>query len=118
MEEEMESIKPPTWSLFVACSSRDTRSDVGMFLFSPEGHKQLCNKFRFKATNNVAKYDALLARLRLVRKMQAKMLVINSDSQLVVSQVNRNFAAINKNIAAYLKLVMELLLAFEKFELA
>lgn len=49
--------------------------------------------------------------------MQVKKLLISCDSQLVVSQVNRSFIARNNNMTAYLKLVMNVLIGFEKFEL-
>lgn len=47
-----------------------------------------------------------------------KRLLINSDSHLVVSQVNGNFTAKDKSMVAYLKQVINLLSSFEKFELA
>lgn len=60
----------------------------------------------------------LFANLRLANKMQVrKLLIINSESQLIVSQVNDNFMARDKGMASYLKLVMDLLPSFEKFEL-
>lgn len=74
-------------------------------------------KVWIKATNNVIEYKALLAGLRLSRDIQVKRLYDNCDFQLVVSQVNGNFTAKDKSIAAYLKQVIELLLIFEKFEL-
>lgn len=49
--------------------------------------------------------------------MQVKRLLINNDPQLVVNQVNNSFLAKDKSMAAYLKLVMELIPNFEKFEL-
>lgn len=68
----------------------------------------------------MAKYKALLAGLRLARKMQVKRLHTNCDSQLVVSQVNGSFAAKDTSMAAYLKWAIEFPPpppAFEKFEL-
>lgn len=50
--------------------------------------------------------------------MQVKGLFINSDSQLIVSQVNNNFITRDNGVVAYLKLAMDLLSSFEKFELA
>lgn len=44
-------------------------------------------------------------------------LLINSDSQLIVIQVHVNFIAKDKSMAVYLKLVIDLLPSFEKFEL-
>ncbi|CAI9778484.1 unnamed protein product [Fraxinus pennsylvanica] len=87
-------------------------------LESPEGHKLNCAAILgFKASNNVAEYEALLAGLRLANELHVKRLTINSDSQLVVNQVNGNFAARDKHLATYLKLVMDFLPNFEKFEL-
>lgn len=48
--------------------------------------------------------------------MQVKKL-FNSDSQLVINQVNGNFTVRDKSTVAFLKLVMDLLLALEKLEL-
>lgn len=82
------------------------------------GHKLNCAiKFGFKASNNTAEYKALLAGLRLSRKIQVKRLMVSSNSQLVVSQVRGNFATRDKSMELYLKKVMELLLSFEKFKL-
>ena len=54
-------------------------------LISPKGHKITCAlKFGFKASNNEAEYEALLAGLRLAKKMKVGYLQIFSDSQLVV----------------------------------
>lgn len=112
----MELADPSTWNLFVDCSLEDIRSRTRVVLVSPEGHKFNCTvRFNIKATNNVAKYEALIAGLRLARKMQVKRLVINSDFQLVVSQSNDNFSLRDKSMTGYLKLVMEFVSAFEKF---
>lgn len=41
---------------------------------------QLCYKFRFKASNNDAKYEVLLTSCKLAKEMQVKRLTIMSDS--------------------------------------
>lgn len=87
-------------------------------MVSPDGHKLNCAiRFDFQASNNAAKYETLLAGLKLSMKMQVKRLLISCNSQLVVSQVKGDFAARDKNMAFYLKKVMELLPYFERFEL-
>lgn len=118
VEEEMEPVEPPTWNLYVDGSSGESGSDAGVVLISPEGHKLNCAvRFGFKATNNMAEYEALIARLRLAKEMQVRRLTIQSDSQLVVSQVGGEFAAKDKAMATYLKVVMRLLPNFDRFEL-
>lgn len=90
-----------------------------MVLVSLEGHKLHCVvRFGFKAFNNIAKYKAFLAGLRLAKDVQVKRLLINSDSHLVVSQGNGNFTVKDKSITKYLKQVINLLPSFKKFELA
>ncbi|XP_022880778.1 uncharacterized protein LOC111398055 [Olea europaea var. sylvestris] len=114
----MEPVEPPTWSLFVDGSSGETGSGAGVVLESLEGHKLNCTvRFSFKASNNAAEYEALLAGLRLAKEVQVKRLLVSSDSQLVVSQVNEKFATKDSGMAAYLKLVMNLVPHFERFEL-
>ncbi|GFS37316.1 hypothetical protein Acr_00g0051350 [Actinidia rufa] len=56
----------------------------------------------FKATNNEAEYEALLAGLRVAVELGAQSLEIFSDSQLVVNQVQRDYLAKDARMMAYL----------------
>lgn len=91
---------------------------VEVVLISLKDHKLNCKvSFRFKASNNITEYEALFTKLKLAKEMQVKRLVNSSYSQLVVSQVNGNFTARDRGVAAYLKLVKDLLSYFKNFEL-
>ena len=46
---------------------------------------------REKATNNIAKYEGLLAGLRIAAELGIKKLIIRGDSQLLVRQVNNDY---------------------------
>ncbi|XP_022894074.1 uncharacterized protein LOC111408560 [Olea europaea var. sylvestris] len=71
VDEIMEPIEPPTWNLFIDGSAGEVGSRARVVLISPEGHKLTSAvRFGFKATNNVAEYEALLAGLRLATEMQ------------------------------------------------
>ncbi|KAM1660329.1 hypothetical protein EV2_003428 [Malus domestica] len=59
-------------------------------------------RFKFKASNNEAEYEALLAGLRLAKHLGVKQIDIFNDSQLVVNQVTNNFDAKDSSMAAYL----------------
>ena len=84
-------------------SSNDIGSGVGMMFISPEGHKIHCTIcFGFKASNNEAKYSALIAGLCLAHKLQVCHMKILSDSQLVVNQINDIYLARWEKMAAYL----------------
>ncbi|XP_023914564.1 uncharacterized protein LOC112026112 [Quercus suber] len=56
----------------------------------------------FKASNNEAEYEALLAGLRLVSKLGARNVEVYSDSRLVVNQVQGSFEARDPRMKAYL----------------
>ena len=65
-----------------------------MMLISLELHKIHCGiHFGFKASNNEAIYDALIAGLRLMRELLIQNVKIFSDFQLVVNQVNDIYLA-------------------------
>ena len=84
-----------------------------MMLISPEGHKIHCAIcFGFKASNNEAEYEALIASLCLARKLQVRNVKIFSDSQLVVNQVNDIYLARGEKMAAYLDKAKEQLSSF------
>ncbi|XP_022881066.1 uncharacterized protein LOC111398385 [Olea europaea var. sylvestris] len=62
IEVTMEPAEPPTWNLFADGLSRKTGSEAGVVLESPEDHKPNCTvRFDFKASNNAAEYETILA---------------------------------------------------------
>ncbi|KAL5571885.1 hypothetical protein UlMin_021482 [Ulmus minor] len=102
------------WKLYVDGSSTETSSGAGIILVSPDGVKLSCAvRFKFKATNNQAEYEALLSGLRLAKEVSARHLTIYSDSQLVVSQVNSEFQAKGEKMASYLEKAKE---AMDQFD--
>jgi len=74
-------------------------------------------RFAFKASNNQAEYEALIARMLLAKEMGAKGLLAKSDSLLVTDQVTGEYQAIDPQMAAYLEYVQILRETFEVFEL-
>ncbi|KAL5539209.1 hypothetical protein UlMin_043494 [Ulmus minor] len=75
------------WTLTVDGSSNVNGAGIGLVLTSPEGDLiQQAIRCGFKATNNEAEYEALIAGLNLAKDMGIKKLSIHSDSQLVILQ--------------------------------
>ncbi|XP_022859985.1 uncharacterized protein LOC111380604 [Olea europaea var. sylvestris] len=87
VEEVMEPVEPPKLNMFVDGSAGDRFGSWG----SPG--------------------------LKFAKEMHVRRLHINSDFQLVVSQMNESFSARDKTMVSYLKMVMNLLLSFEKFKI-
>ncbi|KAM1776045.1 hypothetical protein ACFX15_042039 [Malus domestica] len=93
----------PAWSLYVDGSSNQQGCGAGLVLTTPDKVAiEYALRFKFKASNNEAKYESLLAGLRLAKHLGVKQIDIFSDSQLVVNQVTNNFDANDSSMAAYL----------------
>ena len=104
------------WKLHTDGASNDRCSGAGVFLETPEG-RSICYalKFNFRATNNEAEYEALLAGLKLARDLRIIAVEIYCDSQLVVCQVRGEYQARDRRLAAYLAQVQETLNQFEYY---
>ena len=69
-------------------SSTKKARGTNVVLISPEGEiLKYAIKLQFLATNNEAKYEALLTRLSLARVLEAKAPIVQVNSQLVVGQI-------------------------------
>ena len=56
-----------------------------MVLISPEGEiLKYAIRLQFPATNKEAEYEAFLTRLSLARVLEAKTLIVQANSQLVI----------------------------------
>ncbi|XP_074328176.1 uncharacterized protein LOC141666089 [Apium graveolens] len=107
------------WLLFVDGSSTADSAGAGIILISPGGFKvQQALKFEFPATNNVAKYEALIAGLRLATDLEAEIIDIFGDSQLVSKQISGEFKIHNEKMTQYLAKTQELLKKFSSWKLS
>ena len=73
-------------------ASRQTRARVGLQLKSPTGERiEHAIRLDFPASNNEIEYEAILAGIDLAKSVSSEKLIIRSDSQLVVRQVNGEY---------------------------
>ena len=61
-------------------------------------------RLQFSATNNEAKYEALLTGLSLAKALGAKNLIVYADSQLIIGQVKGDYEAKEERMQKYLKI--------------
>ena len=81
-----------TWKVFVDGSSTSKRASAGIVLQSPEGPViEQALTLGFKASNNEAEYEALIAKLNSAKILKARQLVVFSDSQLVTSLLSGDY---------------------------
>ena len=106
------------WTLYVDGASRQSGADIGLQLTSPTGERiEQEVRLSFSATNNESEYVAMIARLELALAMGAASLSIQSDSQLVVRQVNAEFESRDPRMTKYASLVKHKLNALSAWKL-
>ncbi|GAU41814.1 hypothetical protein TSUD_299800 [Trifolium subterraneum] len=114
----LELTNPQPWTLSVDDSSNLRGSGVGVVLEGSEGVLiEQSLRFAFKASNNQAEYEALIAGMKLAREMEVQELKAQSDSQLVANQVAGEFQTKDPQLAKYLEKVQEMAKYFTTFEL-
>ena len=92
-----------SWRVYVDGAANQRGSGVGLVLVSPKKitiEKSL--RLDFSATNNEAKYEALLVGMAMVRKIGGKEIEIFSDIRLVVGQVKGELEAKDVRLQEYL----------------
>ncbi|RDX73390.1 Retrovirus-related Pol polyprotein, partial [Mucuna pruriens] len=106
------------WYLSVDDSSNHTGSGAGVILEGPAGIViEQSLHFEFKASNNQAKYEALLAGMRLAQELEVKKLTAKSDSKLVTGQVNGEYQTKDPQLVKYWMKAKEMASMFENFVL-
>ena len=101
------------WKLSVDGASNAQGSEAGLILTSPEGIDiEYALRFGFRASNNEAEYEAVIAGLNLAHSLEVDQLVVYSDSQLVVNQIEDTYEAKSETMVLYLQKVRNLLKKF------
>ena len=96
------------WTLCIDGASRHSGVGIGLLLTSPTGEKiEQAVRLGFSASNNESEYEAMIAELELTLAVGANCLFIQSDSQLVVGQVNAEFESREPRMAKYASLIKQ-----------
>ncbi|CAL8122678.1 unnamed protein product [Prunus armeniaca] len=104
------------WQLRVDGVSNQKGAGAGVVIITLDGTLlEQVIMLGFPASNNEAEYEALLAGLRLAKKLSIKKLAIYLDSQLITSQASGEYMTKYPRMILYLDKVQELLKAFPTF---
>ena len=88
---------------------------AGIWIRPPIGEPKLLSyKLKFKCTNNVAKYEALILGLKALKDLQAQRINIQGDSELVIKQVQGSYQAKHPRLKSYKNLVFYLMEGFKE----
>ncbi|KAM1760275.1 hypothetical protein ACFX12_003165 [Malus domestica] len=104
------------WILHVDGASNYKGSGASVVLVTPDGSMlEQAITLGFKASNNKAEYEALLAGLRMAKDLAMKKLAIHFDSQLITSQATGEYTVKHPRMAQYLEKVRQQLEAFQTY---
>ncbi|XP_076925783.1 uncharacterized protein LOC143588740 [Bidens hawaiensis] len=91
------------WCLFIDGAFNGEGPGAGLRLINSEGHEFMyAIRLNFKSTNNEAEYEALLAGLRITKKLGVRHLEASINSMLIAGKINGSYEAKNEAIASYL----------------
>nr|ABG66150.1 retrotransposon protein, putative, Ty3-gypsy subclass [Oryza sativa Japonica Group] len=90
---------------------------AGTGLTSPTGDQfKHAIHLNFRATNNTAEYEGLLAGIKAAAALGVKRLIVKGDSELVANQVHKDYKCSNPELAKYLAEVRKLERKFNDIE--
>ncbi|KAL0411924.1 UNVERIFIED_CONTAM: Ribonuclease HI [Sesamum latifolium] len=93
-------------------------SGAGVVLTNLEGDElEYALRFNFKASNNKAEYEALIAGIRMALDTRARILIAYFDSQLVTKQVEGEYKFKEERMKEYLQEIGELTSRLKNFQL-
>ena len=85
-----------------------------MILLSPEKYiLKYKVRLQFPAMNNEAEYVAILTGLRFAKAMGVRNLKLNSDSKLMIGQMNNEYEAKEDRMKRYLAVTSRLISDFD-----
>jgi len=113
-KEELEA----SWILSVDGATNSKGSGAGIILEDPQGALiEQSLHFAFRASNNQAEYEALIAGMLLAKELGIHNLLAKSDSLLVTGQVSGEYQAKDPLLSRYLEFVRTLADHFHSFNI-
>nr|AAM44870.1 Putative gag-pol precursor [Oryza sativa Japonica Group]AAP51854.1 transposon protein, putative, unclassified [Oryza sativa Japonica Group] len=98
-----------TWTMAYDGALNSQGAGTGFILTSPSGDQfKHAIHLNFRATNNTAEYEGLLAGIRAAAALRVKRLIVKGDSKLVTNQVHKDYKCSNPELSKYLTEVMKL----------
>ncbi len=102
-------------TVFIDGASRGNPGEAGCgaVIYGVKDKPVYLTRYLGHATNNVAEYNALILALEKLKELNVKQIHINSDSLLLVSQLNGKYAVKNPNIRKLFRVYTSLAVHFD-----
>ena len=121
LAEEEEGL----WSMDFDGAVGKDGAGIGIWIQSPvfqpkkvPSNVRVCAyKLAFDCSNNEAEYEALIAGLKILKKLNAKRISVYGDSELIIKQVKGEYQEKLPRLRAYKNVVLEILRKFSEYTL-
>lgn len=101
-----------------ACSGNPGDSSIGVVIYDIKNHREdTVSQYIGTATNNVAEYSALIEGLRRSIELGAKNILVKSDSELMVKQINGQYKVKNEGLKELYTKAISMLKSFTLFKI-
>lgn len=116
LDEENE----PLWNMDFDVALSKEGSGAGVWLFNSQTRKAEGNSYKqnFQCNNNIAKYEALILGLRLLKKIGVKIISVHGDSELIIRQIKGEYSTKHPSLRDYRNVIMDFLEHFVEYELS
>jgi len=123
--QHLEDDEDGLWTMDFDGAVGSDGAGIGVWIRSPFSVRnkvpskvRVCSyKLAFDCSNNEAEYEALIAGLKILRKLKAKKIAVYGDSELVIKQVKGEFQAKHPRMRAYRNAVLDILKLFSEHTL-
>ena len=102
------------WTIYFDGSSPAISAGVGIVIQSLEHQRWYFSlKLDFNCTNNQAEYEAFVIGLSILHDLRAPRVLVISESELVINQVNDTFRCMSCTLAPYYMVAIYLAESFD-----
>ncbi|GAA0173288.1 hypothetical protein LIER_26940 [Lithospermum erythrorhizon] len=114
-KELQEPTQITKWVVYVDGARNSKGAWAGIMIQGPDRLKmEYALRFSFEATNNEAKYEAMIVGLMLVKHLGVKWEIVKGDSKLVMDQINGECGVKNENLMKYHEKAMTIAKGFDQ----
>ncbi|XP_047314304.1 uncharacterized protein LOC124918099 [Impatiens glandulifera] len=113
-DDEIMTVQSKAWKLMFDGALGKQGYDIGILLIDPaDTYNPTYVKLGYSVTNNEAEYEACIAGIKLASEKRISILEVIGDSNLVISQANRDWQVKEGNLKPYHSFLMCLIAKFE-----
>ena len=117
--EQQDDAKDHIWKINFYGAAYREGAGAGVWINHPKGDSKLCSyKLVFECTNNMAKYEALILGLKVLKELGAQIIFVHGDSELIINKIKGIYQEKHPRLRAYRNLVLDLLEKFPEYNLS